>query len=70
MRCESQTITVSSRNKDDINKKIMSAASLSKIVADLKANQQKTSEKSDLLEMSIKILYYNQMQLSVQGGVY
>ena len=48
----------------------MSAASLSKIVAEPKANQQKTSEKSALLEMSIKSLYYDQMQLSVEGGVY
>ena len=53
-----------------MNKKFMFAASLSKIVAEPKANQHKTSEKSDLLEMSIKSLYYDQMQLSVEGGVY
>ena len=48
----------------------MSEASLSKIVAEPKANQHKTSEKSDLLEISIKSLYFDQMQLSVEGGVY
>ena len=63
-------MTVSGRNKVDINKKIMSEASLSKIVAEPKANQHKTSEKSDLLEISIKSLYFDQMQLSVEGGVY